>query len=132
MIQLYLFLSYKLEWSQIVFFIISILLATDLLLLLNQLTVSVVLWRDNANSVPGLPEYVMEFSSRPLTIYPSSIRINLTWGNPILISINLPVFSVKGESYMVYLVFMVTEDVLGTLMARWVWKKGVERYHSAN
>ncbi|WP_421038848.1 ABC-2 family transporter protein [Streptococcus hyointestinalis] len=132
MIQIYFLLSYKLEWSQIVFFIISILLATYLLFLLNQLAVSVVFWRDNANSVLGLPEYLMEFSSRPLTIYPSSIRFILTWGIPILISINLPVLIVKGESYMVYLVFLVIVDVLGTFMARWVWKKGVERYHSAN
>ncbi|MCS4487801.1 ABC transporter permease [Streptococcus sciuri] len=130
--QIYFLSSYKLEWLQLVFFVISILLATYLLFLLNQLAVSIVFWKDNANSILGLPEYLMEFSSRPLTIYPSSVRFILTWGVPILISTNLPVLIVKGKLDIVYLVFLIIMDVLGTFVARWVWKKGVVRYHSAN
>lgn len=124
------FYSYSfVDWLALV---LSVVLSTYLLFLLNQLAVAVSFWKEKARSVLGLPEYVMDFASRPLVIYPSPIRFFFTWIIPLMVGVNLPVLIVKGQSYVANLLFLLVVDLLGTLLALYVWRKGLEKYVSAN
>lgn len=130
--QMYFLQFYDFTVWQLLSFAAAILLATYLLFLLNQLAVSVSFWKEKARSILGLPEYVMDFASRPLVIYPSPIRFIFTWVVPLMIGVNLPVLIMKGQSYLGNLLFLLVVDVLGTILALYVWRKGVDRYVSAN
>lgn len=113
-------------------FIISILLATYLVFLLNQYAVSISFWKDKSSKFLAIPEYLLDFSSRPSPMYPNGIQFLLTWVVPILVAINFPVLIIKGEirySMMFWLIFV---DVIGTFIALYIWKKGVLNYTSAN
>lgn len=127
------FLSfYSLQILQVVLFLISIILATALLFILNHLAVCISFWKDNALSILGIPEYLMEFSSRPYSIYPSPLRFIFTWIVPILKSVNLPVLIIKGEKFEIHLIFLFVLVVLGFILSRYVWKEGIKRYASSN
>lgn len=128
----YLLGTYTLTVGQSVLFIISLFLAAYFLFLLNQWVVSLAFWHDNASSVTGLPEYLVEFSLRPLVVYPTAIRFVLTWCVPILIGINLPVLVVRGESNFIIIIFLSIVNVIGTWLARYIWKKGLSHYSSSN
>ncbi|MFK8243473.1 MULTISPECIES: ABC-2 family transporter protein [unclassified Facklamia] len=128
----YLLKDYSLTIEQTMMFILAILLAAYCLFLLNQLAVSVSFWKDNANSIIGLPEYLMEFSSRPLVVYPGAVRFIFTWCIPLLIGVNLPVLIIRQESYWLNLVYLVIVNLLGTYFVRFVWDKGLKQYVSAN
>lgn len=130
--QMYFLQFYDFTVWQLFSFAAAILLATYLLFLLNQLAVSVSFWKEKARSILGLPEYVMDFASRPLVIYPSPIRFIFTWVVPLMIGVNLPVLIMQGQSYLGNLLFLLVIDVLGTILALYVWRKGVDRYVSAN
>lgn len=130
--QMYFLQFYDFTVWQLFSFAAAILLATYLLFLLNQLAVSVSFWKEKARSILGLPEYVMDFASRPLVIYPSPIRFIFTWVVPLMIGVNLPVLVMKGQAYLGNLLFLLVIDVLGTILALYVWRKGVDRYVSAN
>ncbi|MBD3948200.1 ABC-2 family transporter protein [Aerococcaceae bacterium zg-1292] len=128
----YLLSDYTLSVTQIVLFVLAIILAAYFLFILNQLAVSVSFWKDNANSIFGLPEYLMEFSSRPLVVYPGAIRFIFTWCIPLLIGINLPVLIIRKEAYQLNLIYLMIVNLLGTILVRFVWMKGLKQYVSAN
>lgn len=99
---------------------------------LNQLVVMVAFWTDNATSLLGFPEYLVEFSTRPLVVYPNSIRFIFTWFVPLLIGMNIPLLIVRNENYQINLIFLIIFNVLLTILLRYIWKKGLKQYASAN
>lgn len=131
-LQCYFVSTYKPTLSQIVLLVLSVALSSYLVYILNQLAVSVIFWVEKAGSVIGLPEYLLDFSSRPLVMYPHSIRFLLTWIVPILIGVNLPILILKNEKVAHYFVVLVGFLFLGTWLINLVWKKGLLRYASAN
>lgn len=64
-------------------------------LVLNQFSCYGSFLTDNATSLLGFPEYLVEFSTRPLVVYPNSIRFIFTWFVPLLIGMNIPLLIVR-------------------------------------
>ncbi|HGK7343473.1 TPA: ABC-2 family transporter protein [Streptococcus suis] len=131
-LQYYFVLSYKPTFFQVVLLIVSICLSTYLVFILNQLAVSVTFWVEKAGSIIGLPENLLDFSSRPLVVYPNSIRFLLTWIVPLVIGVNLPVLILKSEKVYHYFIILMTVLCLGTWLINIFWKKGLLKYASAN
>ncbi len=132
LVQGYFLSKYQISFLQLLLFIVVICLATCLVFILNQLAVSLSFWVENANSVLGIPEYLVDFSSRPISIYPRGIRFFFTWIVPILMGINLPVLIIKRDTFFVYFVILLIADFIGLILVNIVWKKGLKRYVSAN
>lgn len=131
-VQAYYLQNYRLTGLNFILFIIAMILAVCLIFILNQLAVSLSFWVEDADSILGIPEYLVDFSSRPMGIYPQGVRFIFTWFIPILIGINLPVLIVKGEAYVVHLFVLLVVDVLGVVLVNYVWKSGLKHYVSAN
>lgn len=130
--QIYFMQSYTLTVMQVVLFIGTMILATYLVFILNQLAVSLSFWIEKASSVQGIPEYLVELSSRPFVIYPNVVRFIFTWLVPILIGINLPVLIVKNENYVWYFIALCVACLLGTLIVVKVWVSGIKKYVSTS
>lgn len=131
-VQVYFIQNYSMNVLRLVLFAFTMLLAVILIFILNQLAVSLSFWVEDADSILGVPEYLVEFSSRPMVIYPKGIRFFFTWFVPILMGLNLPVLIAKGDSYQTYLLLLMALDSLGLLAVYYVWKAGLKRYVSAN
>ncbi|RLK62574.1 hypothetical protein D3H64_09110 [Atopobacter sp. AH10] len=131
-VQVYFIQNYSMSVLRLVLFAFTMLLAVILIFILNQLAVSLSFWVEDADSILGVPEYLVEFSSRPMVIYPKGIRFFFTWFVPILMGLNLPVLIAKGDSYQTYLLLLMALDSLGLLAVYYVWKAGLKRYVSAN
>ena len=131
-LQVFLLRHYKIILLDIVLYIASILLTTYLLFLLNHIAVCVSFWIEGSSSVQGVPEYLFEFSSRPLVIYPDAVRFIFTWIVPILIGINLPVLIIRKENWIFPFLFVLLFDVGGTVLGYIVWQKGIKKYVSAS
>lgn len=125
-------MHYKVSIFAILLYIISILLTTYLLFLLNHFVVCVSFWIEKSSSIQGIPEYLTEFASRSLTIYPNVVRFIFTWVVPILVGVNLPVLIIKGEQWGMYVIAIVIFNIIGTIFAKIIWEKGIRRYVSAN
>ena len=109
-----------------------IFLSIYLVFLLNQIVITISFWKEHSNAIMGIPEYLIDFSSRPKSIYPKSIQFVLIYIVPILLSINLPVLVVKGEASVLSILYIFLFDLLGTVFAIFLWKKGLKKYVSAN
>lgn len=125
-------LNYQLTLPKILVHVIAILLGTYFLFIINQLIISVSFWKDRASKLFGIPEYLVEVSSRPGDIYPKSIRAIFNWLIPILLSINLPVLIIKGNGDYYPIFYLILVNITGTLFITYVWKKGMEKYNSSN
>lgn len=123
---------YKPTFFQVALLVLSVALSTYLVYLLNQLAVSVTFWQEKATSILAFPEYLLDFSSRPLVVYPLPIRFMLTWILPILIGVNLPILILKRENVSYYFMILILVAYLVTQVVRFVWKKGLVKYASAN
>lgn len=130
--QIYFMQFYNVSFVQGVLFVVATLLAAYFVFILNQLAVSLSFWVEKASSVQGIPEYLVEMSSRPFVIYPNVIRFMFTWLVPVLIGINLPILIVKNDTYFAYLIALCMGCLLGTYAIVKVWAKGIEQYISAN
>ena len=124
--------KYSLNLVLIIEFIISIFLSIYLVFLLNQIVITISFWKEHSSAIMGIPEYLIDFSSRPKSIYPKSIQFALIYIVPILLSINLPVLIVKGEASVLSILYIFLFDLLGTIFAIFLWKKGLKKYVSAN
>lgn len=131
-VQIYLLTHYPLSIVQIVMYSVSLVLTSYFVFLLNHFAVCSSFWFEKARSIQGIPEYLMEFASRPLVIYPNTVRFIFTWILPILVGVNLPVLIVKGEAYRGYFVLLLIFDILGSVLAHRIWQSGIKRYVSAN
>lgn len=131
-VQIYFTLYYTLSALDSFVYVCSILLSTYLVFLLNHLAVCVSFWIEKAGAIQGVPEYLVEFASRPLVVYPNVVRFIFTWLLPLVIGINLPVLIVKQQAYMYGLIALVLVNILGTLLLKSVWRRGIAHYVSAN
>ena len=130
--QVFMLTKYSLNLFIIIEFAISILLSIYLVFLLNQIVITISFWKEHSSAIMGIPEYLIDFSSRPKSIYPKSIQFALIYIVPILLSINLPVLIVKGEASALSILYIFLFDLLGTIFAIFLWKKGLKKYVSAN
>lgn len=123
---------YTFSIGTLVLHIVSILLGTYFVFILNQLAVSVSFWKERSSKVLAIPEYLVDFASRPAPIYPRGIRLILTWGIPILTAINSPVLSIQnnlnGKSFLWFMLLILC----GTWLMVYVWERGLAHYASAN
>lgn len=130
--QVFMLTKYSLNLFIIIEFTISILLSIYLVFLLNQIVITISFWKEHSSAIMGIPEYLIDFSSRPKSIYPKSIQFALIYIVPILLSINLPVLIVKGEASALSIFYIFLFDLFGTIFAIFLWKKGLKKYVSAN
>ncbi len=130
--KIYILTTYTFNFITIIEYVISIILATYFVFLLNQYAVSISFWKDKSSKLLAVPEYLLDFSSRPISVYPSGIQILLVWVLPILLAINLPVLIIKGETNTMLILWLFIINIVGTFLALIIWNKGTERYNSAN
>lgn len=130
--QFFLSIEQNLSIDKIILYCFAISLAVIFTYVLNQIVVTISFWKDNLTGLIGIPESLIEFSSRPESIYPSSIRIILTKIIPILLAINLPVKILRGEKVLVSLLWLISVDIFGLYVTKVMWKQGCKKYISAN
>ena len=131
-IHIYILSKYSINIWSIILHVFSILLATYFVFILNQLAVSISFWKERSSKIVAVPEYLVDFASRPAPIYPGGIRFILTWVLPILTAINSPVLIIRDDYNYNFLIWTITVNILGSFLMNYVWKKGLKQYASAN
>ncbi|WP_437958363.1 ABC-2 family transporter protein [Sorangium sp. So ce119] len=100
--------------------------------LLNQLFVGLSFWIERPQQLAGVPEYLLEFATRPRTIYPRWIQFALAVVLPVLTATNTPVDLLRGELELSAVLPLLAAIALLAVAARWQWRRGVRRYVSAS
>ena len=72
--QIFMLTKYSLNLVLIIEFIISIFLSIYLVFLLNQIVITISFWKEHSSAIMGIPEYLIDFSSRPKSILYILIR----------------------------------------------------------
>ncbi|WP_282919684.1 ABC transporter permease [Ignavigranum ruoffiae] len=129
---LYLISKYPINLLHLLMYVLSIIIGVFTLFLLNQIAVSFSFWFERVESVQGIPEELFDFSTRPMSIYPSSIRFLLSWIIPLLLVVNTPVLVIQGEVNYLYFIFIGVFDIVLFKLVKIMWEKGLQHYCSAN
>ncbi|MDC7280654.1 ABC transporter permease [Butyrivibrio fibrisolvens] len=116
----------------IIEYVIFIPFAMMFVFLVNQLMVMFSFWKEKTNKLMGVPESLIDASTRPKVIYPNSIIFFLTWVLPFFTAINGPVEILKGNISVVELVWFIIFLVVLSIIVGMVWKRGLAKYASAN
>lgn len=124
----------KLNFSilMLLFYILFIILGVWFYFVICQIAVSLTFWFERADVILGVPEYLIDASNRPRSVYPKIIQILLTYILPTLTATNSPVEVIRGSldwiSLLYYLIFVVLATVLSLLL----WNKGIKKYVSTS
>lgn len=103
---------------------------------INQIVIEVSFWKDNITALNGLPEYLIDSSNRPASIYPKWIRIILTNVLPLLPLSNI-IFNITdnnnmSKELMTPLIILIAFTVIFSFISYYLWNKGLKHYYSAN
>lgn len=106
-------------------------LGLALLFLLNQCFVALAFWVERPQRLAGIPEYLFDLARRPAAVYPSPLRVALTFALPVLAASNLPVEMLFGGIDGRAVAALVASVLLLGGLVRVQWKLGLRRYASA-
>ncbi|MFV0558816.1 MAG: ABC transporter permease [Enterococcus sp.] len=122
------------SWTPIraIFFSLFILLAVWLVFLLNQIIVTLSFWLEKSSKMLAIPEYLMDISSRPSTVYPRLMRLFFSWVIPIVLLYNAPVLVLKNEINYLFFVYILIFLIFLHSFALFLWNKGIVKYQSSN
>lgn len=80
----------------------------------------------------SVPEYLVDFSTRPINIYPWFVRIILSYLILILLAMNAPALLVKGDIRFFQMGIILIFNFILTIVSINLWKKGLRKYVSSN
>ncbi|WP_106767496.1 ABC transporter permease [Paenibacillus faecalis] len=115
-----------------IIYLTFVLLGVFFYFLLNQFFVTLAFWIERPHKLAGVPEYILEFSSRPMKVYPRVIQMIFGIIFPIITVVNLPVEFLKGEANMKVILWIIVSLIVFFIIVRLQWKLGVKRYASTN
>lgn len=130
--QIYFLRIYKTNLYILFIFGVLNVLAVWIYFCINQILLSFVFWKEKIDAFMGVPEYLFDFSMRPISIYPTPIGFLFGRIVPIILAINAPVLFLKREFHINYFLVLVSFTIVSMIIIRIIWKKGLERYTSAN
>jgi ABC-2 type transport system permease protein len=113
-------------------YLLFILLGIWFTYLINQLIITLSFWFDNASSILAVPEYIMDFSSKPKSIFPRIVRHIFIWIFPSLLATNSAVDIVSGRGNIFELMWYIVFLIGLTILVYKFWFIGIKKYQSAN
>jgi len=121
----------RLSFSQILLYILIVMLGTLFIFCLNQIAVTATFWIDGLSALAGLPEYIMDASTRPARIYPKLIQVLFLWILPSLTVTNIPVI-LRYRMPFGAVIWLAIVDAFLLIVSKFEWKRGLKHYVSAN
>jgi len=95
------------------------------------LTVSLSFWAKVRNMFPQVFRVLWEFQPYPMTIYPTSLRVVLTWVVPIAVAVVIPVESLTSRTPILPASLIVGTAAVGHyVLGTVVFRVGLRRYES--
>ena len=126
----------KLKWEITIFqiggYLILLVFGVMSYFILNHFFVNVGFWIERSHQLMGVPEYLFEIGLRPRSVYPKVIFFIFVYVIPILLATNSPVDLLRGELRFQSLFYFILYNLLGFMLIRIQWKRGLKRYTSAN
>lgn len=126
----------KLQWEITIFqiggYLILLVFGVMSYFILNHFFVNVGFWIERSHQLMGVPEYLFEIGLRPRSVYPKVIFFIFVYVIPILLATNSPVDLLRGELNHQSLFYFILYNLLGFIVIRIQWKRGLKRYTSAN
>lgn len=126
------YIKIELNFLNVLIYILFVALGVIFYYLLNQMFVCLAFWVDRPQKIAGVPEYMLDFASRPREVYPRILQIILSTVFPVITAVNLPAEYLKGSLSINYFVFYLFFLILFGIVVRFQWKWGICRYASAN
>lgn len=100
--------------------------------IINTLIAMIAFYTDRATALFGVTEILEDLGKNPKNIYPSSIKVVLTYIIAYVYVYNLPVNILQSKVDLVNtVVYLLTCIILSNVVYR-LWFKSIERYQSAN
>ncbi|QMU08247.1 ABC-2 family transporter protein [Levilactobacillus suantsaii] len=113
-------------------YILAILAGVIFVFAINQIIVTISFWIDGLSALAGVPEYIMDASAYPASIYPRIIQNIFLWIFPSLTVTNLPANIIRGKYSTFSLIWLFFIDVLLIYISILEWRQGLRHYASAD
>lgn len=118
--------------SKIIMYVLSILIGVVYMAIINTLIAMIAFYTDRATALFGVTEILEDLGKNPKNIYPSSIKVVLTYIIAYAYVYNLPVNILQSKVDLFNtVVYLLTCIILSNVVYR-LWFKSIERYQSAN
>jgi len=110
------------SFLDVVYILISYLLAVSMLFLINQILVTMLFWFEKASQLTSVSEYIYDFCSRPKNFFPNFIKVLFTRFVPILTATSLITDKLNGTLNIFDLCYLVLFDIVCLSVSLLLWK----------